>query len=156
MRRALLWLPPLFYMALIFYLSSQSEPMPAVTARVWDKALHFTEYAVLCVLLCRALHGEGLATLRLALLAAVLTSAYGASDEVHQSFVPERQADADDWLADTTGAAAAAALFSTALHLRRPLRRSPPGRSDRPTAPAARAARLSAAADRSLRAADRE
>ena len=123
MRRAWLWLPPLLYMALIFYLSSQSEPMPAVTTRVWDKALHFIEYGALCVLLCRALHGEGLAALRLAIVAVALTSVYGATDEVHQSFVPERNAGADDWLADTTGGAAAATLFSTALHLRRPLRR---------------------------------
>jgi VanZ family protein len=156
MRRAFLWLPPLLYMAWIFYLSSQSEPMPSVTTRVWDKGIHFTAYAVLCVLFCRALHGEGLAALRLALLATLLTSAYGASDEVHQSFVPERSAGADDWLADTTGAAAAAALFSTASRLRRPLRRSPPGRSNRPTAPAARAEHLCASADRSPRAADRE
>jgi VanZ family protein len=156
MRRAWLWLPPLLYMALIFYLSSQSEPMPGLTTRVWDKALHFIEYGTLCVLLCRALHGEGLAVLRLALVAVVLTSAYGATDEVHQSFVPERNADADDWLADTTGGAAAAMLFSTALRLRRPLRHSLPDRSDRPTAPAVRAAHLSAPADRSRHAADRE
>ena len=156
MRRAWLWVPPLLYMAVIFYLSSQPEPMPGVTTRVWDKALHFIEYGALCVLFCRALHGEGLAALRLALLAVVLTSAYGATDEVHQSFVPERNAGADDWLADTTGGAAAAALFSTALRLRRPPRRSPPGRLDRPTAPAGRAVHLSAPADRSRRAADRE
>src|SRR5205823_8519093 len=76
MRRVLLWLPPLLYMAVIFYLSSQPAPLPALTAHVWDKALHFTEYTVLCALLCRALHGEGLATLRVALLGLLLTSAY--------------------------------------------------------------------------------
>src|SRR5205823_4548415 len=97
MRRVLLWLPPLLYMAVIFYLSSQPAPLPALTGHVWDKALHFTEYTVLCALLCRALHGEGLATLRVALLGLLLTSAYGASDEVHQSFVPERNADIRDW-----------------------------------------------------------
>jgi VanZ family protein len=133
MRRAWLWLPPLLYMAVIFYLSSQSKPMPGVTTLVWDKALHFIEYSLLCVLFIRGLLGEGLAALRVAVLAVVLTSAYGASDEVHQSFVPERNAGAEDWLADTTGAAAAAALFSTASRRRRPLRRSPPVQSDRPT-----------------------
>ena|SRR5437870_989554 len=156
MRRAWLWFPPLLYMSVIFYLSSQSAPLPGLTAHVWDKALHFIEYGTLCILFCRALHGEGLAALRLALVAVVLTSAYGATDEVHQSFVPERNAGADDWLADTTGGAAAATLFSTALRLRRPLRRSLPDRSDRPTAPAVRAAHLSEPADQSRRAADRE
>src|SRR5206468_10784215 len=121
MRRALLWLPPLLYMALIFYLSSQSEPMPGLTTRVWDKALHFIEYGTLCILFCRALHGEGFAALRLALVAVVLTSAYGATDEVHQSFVPERNAGADDWPADTTGGAAGATLLSTSFRRLRPI-----------------------------------
>ena len=156
MRRAFLWLPPLLYMAFIFYLSSQSAPLPALTERVWDKALHLIEYSVLCLLLCRALHGEGLAALRVVLLALFLTSAYGASDEVHQSFVPERNADVRDWLADTIGAGAGAAAFSTASHLRRRLRHSPPDRSNRPTAPAAPVAHPSAPVDRSPHAAGRE
>src|SRR5213593_340528 len=152
MRRALLWVPPLIYMAVIFFLSSQSEPIPAVTSLVWDKALHMTEYTVLSLLFCRALQGEGFAILRVALLAVLLTSAYGATDEIHQSFVPERNADVDDWVADTTGAAAAAAVFSTASRLRRQLPHSLPDRSDRRTAPAARAAHPSASVDRSPRA----
>jgi VanZ family protein len=156
MRRAWLWFPPLLYMSVIFYLSSRSAPMPGLTAHVWDKALHFIEYGTLCILLCRALHGEGFAALRLGIVAVVLTSAYGVTDEVHQSFVPERNAGADDWLADTTGAVGAATLFSTALRLRRPLRRSQPARSDRRIAPAVRAVHLSAPADRSPRVADHE
>ncbi len=148
MRRAFLWIPPLVYMTAIFTLSAQPDPLPAVTHLVWDKALHVLEYTVLSLLLCRALHGEGLAVLRAALLALVLTSAYGATDETHQLFVPYRQAGADDWIADTIGGAAGAVLFNTALRRQRPLRRSPPGRSDQRTAPAAHAARPSASADR--------
>jgi VanZ family protein len=148
MRRAFLWVPPLVYMAGIFDLSAQPDPLPAVTHLVWDKALHLLEYTVLSLLLCRALHGEGLAVVRAALLAILLTSAYGATDETHQLFVPNRQAGADDWLADTSGGAAGAMLFNTALRRRRPLRRSPPGRSDQQTARAAHAVRPSASADR--------
>jgi VanZ family protein len=156
MRRVSLWLPPVLYMLLIFYLSSQPEPLPALTERVWDKAIHFPEYLVLCALLLRALRGEGLSIARAALLGLVLTSAYGASDEFHQSFVPKRTADVFDWLADSTGAASAAVIFSTASRLRRPPRRSQPDQSDRPTTPAAPAAHLSAPVDPSHRAAGRE
>ena len=48
-------------MAVIFYLSSEPEPLPELTAAVWDKALHFLEYAGLAVLLGRAFRGEGIA-----------------------------------------------------------------------------------------------
>jgi VanZ family protein len=136
MRRALLWLPPVLYMAVIFFVSSDPEPLPAVSRVVWDKALHVIEYAVLSVLFSRALCGEGLA------------SAYGATDETHQAFVPNRQAGVGDWLADTGGAIAGAALFNTASRPRRQLRRSLPGRSDRRRARAAHVARPSAPADR--------
>jgi VanZ family protein len=148
MRRAFLWLPPFVYMGVIFALSAQSDPLPAVTRFVWDKALHVLEYTVLGVLLCRALHGEGLPMVRAALLAAALASGYGVTDETHQLFVPDRQAGADDWLADTGGGAAGAMLFNMVSHRRRRLRRSPPARSDQRKARAARAVRPSASADR--------
>ena len=54
MRRVLLWGPPILYMALIFHLSSESQPLPALTAHVWDKLLHTIEYAGLALLLARA------------------------------------------------------------------------------------------------------
>jgi len=112
-RRASLWLPPLAYMALIYYLSSQSDPVPQVTSVVWDKLLHLVEYGGLAVLLARAMLGEGL-TARVALVAAVLlTSAYGATDEAHQSRVPQRQADVRDWIVDSIGAVAGAGIATT-------------------------------------------
>jgi VanZ family protein len=148
MRRAFLWLPPVLYMAAIFYLSAQPDPLPPVTRLVWDKGLHLIEYTVLAVLFSRALHGEGLATLRVAVFSILLTSGYGATDETHQAFVPNRRAGVDDWLADTGGALAGAVLFSTASRLQRPPRRSPPAQSDQRRARAAHAARPSAPADR--------
>ena len=42
-------------------------------------------------------------------------SLYGASDEWHQSFVPGRDADILDWLADTLGAS----IALTYLHFRK-------------------------------------
>ena len=103
-RRVSAWLPPLVAMAIIFAFSASPNPMPAVTAVVWDKLLHATEYAGLAVLCARALAAEGVSGPRLVVTAALLASAYGASDEYHQSFVPNRESDAADWLADTCGA----------------------------------------------------
>ena len=148
MRRAWLWLPPLLYMLMIFYLSSETAPLPELTVRVWDKALHFPEYLGLGLLLARAFYGEGLAPVRAALVALLLASAYGVSDEIHQSFVPERTADVYDWIADTCGAATAASAFSTVLRRRHRPPRSQPDRLDRPTGSAVPAAHPSASGDR--------
>jgi VanZ family protein len=91
-------------MAVIFYLSSQSDPLPEVTARVWDKVLHAVEYAGLAALLGRALLGEGLGPLTAFGAAALLAAAYGATDEYHQLSVPLRNGDLQDWMVDVIGA----------------------------------------------------
>jgi VanZ family protein len=110
-RRAALWLPPLVYMLIVFQLSSESRPLPAVTAHVWDKLLHLIEYGGLAALVCRALLGEGLGWLAAVTGAIVAASVYGASDEWHQSFVPMRDSDIHDWMADTLGGAAGAVVY---------------------------------------------
>jgi VanZ family protein len=107
-----LWGPPIAYAVLIFFLSSLSSPLPALTSTVWDKLLHAAEYAVLASLLCRALRGERLGWTRAIGLALALASAYAATDEWHQWFVPGRSADVRDYLADTLGAAAGAVLYA--------------------------------------------
>lgn len=118
MRRFLLWAPPVAYMLLIFYSSSQSDPAPVLTRAVWDKLLHTGGYALLAILFCRALRGEGLTLVATVLAAIVLTSIYGASDEWHQAFTPMRSSDIHDWIADTTGAIAGAFLFVIAIRTR--------------------------------------
>ena len=109
LRRVSLWLPPLVYMAAIFHFSSESEPLPALTEHVWDKLLHTIEYTGLAVLLFRALDGEALGRWWSAVLTVMIVSAYGASDEWHQVFVPMRSADVNDWLTDTLAGAIGAA-----------------------------------------------
>jgi hypothetical protein len=76
-RRAYLWLPPIAYAALIFWLSSLSDPLPQVSILVWDKALHAIEYAGLGFLVCRALRGEGLGWSWTVALAIVVTAPGG-------------------------------------------------------------------------------
>ena len=107
-------------MGLIFALSSMSEP-PQPPAVVSDKGLHFILYAGLSTLLVRALAGgwRRPVSLGLAVIALAIAAIYGASDEVHQYFVPPRQMEALDLLADTIGAALAAfGLFAVSVSRR--------------------------------------
>jgi VanZ family protein len=109
-------LPAVLCAALIFYLSSLSHPLPALTSRVNDKLLHFFEYAALAVAVTWGL--SHLMSLPAASRWAALFGAlYGATDEFHQRFVPHRSADLADWAADAAGAALGALL--TWLVLRR-------------------------------------
>jgi VanZ family protein len=98
-------------MALIFYLSSLPHPEEKLPMflfeKLGDKLLHVTEYAVLAVLCYRAFRRAAgrLAAEYALVLAIVAASVYGATDEVHQAFVPFRTSTWSDWLADTVGGA---------------------------------------------------
>ena len=104
-----LWLPVIVYMAGIFYVSSLHQaPLPG---NVSDKSAHGLAYVGLGLLTTRA-SARGLParlSWRAALMAVAIVSAYGASDELHQLFVPGRTADIYDLFADMTGAVAATA-----------------------------------------------
>jgi VanZ family protein len=108
-------------MALIFVASAQ--PDTGRLGRLPDWLSHGAAYFVLGLLLGRALSG-GLDR-RLgrpqALWLVALGTAYGISDELHQAFVPGRDASAWDVLKDLVGCA----LAALALRLRTP---SPAGR----------------------------
>jgi VanZ family protein len=99
--------PPLALMVVIFVLSAQ--PNLGTGLGVWDtilrKGAHMTEFALLCWLWWRAFGHRRLA------LAAAITLAYAATDELHQHFVTGRHASALDWLIDAAGVAVAVALI---------------------------------------------
>ncbi len=126
MRKTALWMAVVVYLAAIFYLSSQPNPLPALTSRVSDKLLHLVEYAGLGLLLARALLAVGMAPSRAFATALLLASLYGASDEIHQAHVPNRSCDVRDWAADTLGAALGAVAAVSFLRVRR-ARASIPG-----------------------------
>jgi VanZ family protein len=108
---ALPWLlPAIAYAALIFWLSSQPNPLPVLTSRLSDKLLHLVEYAAFAVVVTWGVSHAGLGLGRAARRAAVLGSLYGLTDEFHQRFVPHRSAEVGDWVADTIGAALGALL----------------------------------------------
>ena len=115
------WLgPALGYAALIFFLSSLSNPFPFKPTGLLtlDKLLHFVEYAAFGGLLAWGLARAGLAVSSAAVWAAVLGSAYGLTDEVHQAFVPNRSADPRDWVADSVGTLVGAVVMVVILRRR--------------------------------------
>ena len=100
------WLPVFLWCAIIFAQSAFATPDIGPHWPYMDKFAHLGIYGLLAVLLCRALHAGTHFSgrpLKLALTVTVLTALYGLSDEWHQSFVPARNAEAADLLADLLG-----------------------------------------------------
>ena len=103
--RVLRWAPPIFYMGFIFFASSvPGDELPSWG--FWDKAEHLLAYSVLGVLFLipTAEARLALVTPRTGALAVVLATLYGAFDEIHQSFTPDRSPDVHDLFADFLGA----------------------------------------------------
>ncbi len=107
MRRLALWGPVAVWLAVIFAASAQSNV--GSFGRIPDWITHGIEYGILAVLLCRAFAGGFGAALspRDALLVVALATAWGISDEWHQSFVPGRQSSAADVGKDLLGCSVA-------------------------------------------------
>ena len=130
-RRLLLWAPVALYMTVIFWLSSISSP-PDLPSGVSDKGAHALLYSGLGALLVRA-HAGGWrppVTLRIAAAAIAVATLYGISDEVHQYFVPPRQAEVRDLLADAIGASLAAGALYARSRIVNAKRRRPPASED--------------------------
>jgi VanZ family protein len=76
----------------------------------FDKVQHMIAFAVFAV--CAAfwfpLKQWRLRPFRTALIMALIACAYGAVDEIHQYFVPGRNCNVWDWIADAVGAVAGA------------------------------------------------
>jgi VanZ family protein len=102
--------PALLYVIIVFVLGSARElPQPHVAN--WDKFEHAAGFALMQVVLARALAGRStLGSGKRLVLAAVLASALGALLEVYQMALPWRSADVRDWMADTIGVVIAAAF----------------------------------------------
>ena len=88
------WLPVITWAGLMFYLSDQSS-LPSFKISVVNflfvKTAHIFVYAVLFFLINRALKINTKLNINFAWkLALVLTLTYAISDEVHQSFIPNR------------------------------------------------------------------
>jgi VanZ family protein len=102
------WVPVVLWAGLIFAFSS--VPHLGTDLGTWDtvlrKCAHVTEYAVLALLLYRALEHE---------LAAFLVGvAYAVTDEIHQAFVRGRHASPFDVSMDAAGLALGLLLLHAA------------------------------------------
>lgn len=116
--RARLW--PVTIAALIVVASHRPRLASPGGIPHLDKIVHFSVYGLLATLVVR--NGGTSAkdsNWRAALWALALVSAFGASDEWHQSFVPGRSVELADWLADTLGAALAVGLYAGVARYRR-------------------------------------
>lgn len=97
----------MLWAGVIFALSSiPGTRLPAIDLPQSDKIVHALLYGVLGALLRRALDGSrdsGKPRSHL-LLAILIATAYGISDEVHQLWTPQRSAGWRDVVADACGA----------------------------------------------------
>ncbi len=111
--------PALGLMAVIFFLSAQSQ-LPRVASDldiVLRKLAHMTEFGLLWALWLWAQRGP---RPRAALRALAVALLYAVSDEVHQSFVADRNPSAWDVAIDAAGVGVAAGLWTLrARHGRR-------------------------------------
>ncbi len=103
--------PPLLLMAANAWVSHRALPVGLTHGS--DKIAHFLLYALLAALWVRALAPREAAGARMPLRGAVLAAilvcaAWGVVDEIHQSFVPGRDASPGDVVADTLGGVAGA------------------------------------------------
>lgn len=101
------WGPTIFWMTLIFLLSSRTKVQVSEVYAVQFvvfKSLHVVEYGILALLLYRTLKntrsGPVWQNLYLAWLYSLI---YGITDEIHQVFVPTREGSMRDVFFDAIG-----------------------------------------------------
>lgn len=121
------WIPVILWAGLIFYFSTETfsfsntegffsawlswlfpgiAPEALAPLHPWlRKSGHWFEYCVLAILLVRAQRSDNDSELAMPTIAwtVAIVLAYAASDEYHQSWVPERAASAVDVAIDTFG-----------------------------------------------------
>jgi len=112
-RFVLYWLPLILYCLFIYIQSAHPSPEQIPSIPFIDKVLHCAAYGIMGILFYRAYQ-----TLRikdnihmLILISVVSASLYGISDEIHQSFVPFREASVGDVIADIIGAFSGVYLY---------------------------------------------
>ncbi|MFQ6608718.1 MAG: VanZ family protein [Fidelibacterota bacterium] len=88
----------IFYCLLILGLSSISTQSTLIAK--WDKVIHFTEYAILGVLLQGSVEQRGI---KVVLYIMLVGSLFAGVDELWQSMIPKRIPSFYDWIADTLG-----------------------------------------------------
>ena len=99
------WFPVIFYCLVIFVQSSHPTIEETPDLPHIDKLLHLAGYAVLGILFLRGLRNSRFKDDHALILTAsvLFTGIYGATDELHQHYVPFRTADIWDVFFDLSG-----------------------------------------------------
>ncbi len=107
------WLPVVIYCSLIFVQSSYPSYGKLPQFDGADKLWHFCAYAVLGALFYRAFLRTPFnqKARQIVFMSIVCASVYGLSDEIHQYFVPSRQASLADIGADIFGSIGGVYLY---------------------------------------------
>ena len=118
MRRNWIWIFPFFVAATIVWLSSRSSyPFDVSLPPPFDKLAHMAAFGVLAgftEIALRRTHPDMPVVRRLSVIL-IGVAIFGASDEIHQYFVPGRSCDLYDWMADVVGGALGLGLASLPL-----------------------------------------
>jgi len=104
-----------------FFAPDVTDATIASVQLVVRKCGHFTEYAILAALLCRAFRSH---TVRANAAAFFIAAVYAALDEFHQSFVASRTGSPWDVVVDCAGAAVGLMIYVRAVAKRTNLRSS--------------------------------
>jgi VanZ family protein len=107
------WLPLIIYCLAIYIQSGRPGPKHLPELRFLDKFLHFGAYGLLGIFFYRAYETLPLKNFKnlLILISAGSATLYGISDEIHQYFVPSRQSDIMDVIANTIGSICGVCFF---------------------------------------------
>ena len=99
------WLPLIIYCLIIYIQSDHPSPEEIPSWTYLDKILHFGAYGLMGILFFRAYETLPLRNNKGLLILISIGSAtlYGISDEIHQYFVPFREAEIMDVVANTMG-----------------------------------------------------
>lgn len=113
----LIYIPLVVYWIILFTATTlPGGSAPKIAAS--DKLKHFGGYFVLAALLHLTLHFQRKIKKfykKPLLWTLIITSVYGALDEIHQLFVPGRNAELLDWIADISGALLAVVVTGTII-----------------------------------------
>jgi len=105
-RGKLLVLPLFIYWFALLIGTSLPSDVSVEIFELSDKLKHFLAYLILAFLLGLNLHFQGkweFASKNYIFITLLITVLYGAADEIHQIWIPNRSAEFYDWFADLLG-----------------------------------------------------
>lgn len=117
------WFVSLFYRDFDAFSVERQNEILSVWSLVIRKGAHFSEYAVLAILLSNAFR---LMEKQTWVLPVVISALYAVTDEIHQYFVPGRACRLLDVGIDTCGAIFGVAVFSLGVYLIKRIKNTAP------------------------------